>query len=193
MAEAGLVDERVASVPRPSTPTVGTVVWLTSELMFFGALFAAAFALRADAGGRWPAGDADVDAALAGGLTALLVVSSVTQQLATRASEHDDLAGARRWVAVTVALGAVFVAGQLYEWSTLGFSVSSHAFGSVFYTLTGFHLLHVAAGVVALGVMWRGLGRPAGGMRCGLDVVTPYWHFVDAVWLGVFVTLYLLP
>jgi cytochrome c oxidase subunit 3 len=191
--DAAVRDERAAAVERPSMLTVGTVVWLTSELMFFGALFAAAFTLRAEAGGRWPEGDADVDVLLAGALTVILVASSVTQHAATSAAEHGDLAGTRRWLAVTVALGAVFVGGQLFEWSTLDFSISSHAFGSTFYTLTGFHLLHVTAGVVALAVVLaRAVHQPVR-LRPGLDVVTAYWHFVDVVWLAVFGTLYLLP
>jgi cytochrome c oxidase subunit 3 len=190
---AAVRDERAAAIERPSMLTVGTVVWLTSELMFFGALFAAAFTLRAEAGGRWPEGDADVDVLLAGALTVLLVASSVTQHAATSAAERGDLAGVRRWLGVTVGLGALFVGGQLFEWSALDFSISSHAFGSTFYTLTGFHLLHVTAGVVALAVVLaRALRRPSR-LRPGLDVVTAYWHFVDVVWLAVFGTLYLLP
>jgi cytochrome c oxidase subunit 3 len=191
--DAAVRDERAAAVERPSMLTVGTVVWLTSELMFFGALFAAAFTLRAEAGGRWPAGDAEVDVLLAGALTVILVASSVTQHAATSAAEHGDLAATRRWLAVTVALGAVFVGGQLFEWSTLDFSISSHAFGSTFYTLTGFHLLHVTAGVVALAVVLARAVRQPVRLRPGLDVVTAYWHFVDVVWLAVFGTLYLLP
>lgn len=186
-------DERAAAIERPSMLVVGTVVWLTSELMFFGALIAAAFTLRAEAGGRWPAGDAEVDVALAATLTAILLASSVTQHLATSASEQDDLAGTRRWLSITVALGAVFVAGQLYEWSTLDFSISSHAFGSAFYTLTGFHLLHVAAGVAAIAVVLGRAVRRPDRVQPGLQVVTAYWHFVDAVWLVVFGTMYLLP
>jgi cytochrome c oxidase subunit 3 len=170
------------------------MVWLSSELLFFASLFAALFTLRANSPGPWPPPGADPDVALGAVLTVALLASSATQHRAADAARHGDRAGVRWWVAITAAIGAAFLAGQAWEWSQLGFGVSDHAFGSVFYTLTGFHGLHVLGGLLAFAVL---LGRtadptflPTG--RPAVETVTAYWHVVDAVWVAVFASLYLL-
>jgi cytochrome c oxidase subunit III len=193
-SEAARGDVDAPAVERPSYLTVGTIVWLSSELMFFVALFAAAYTLRAESEGPWPPPDVDLNVVLASVLTALLVASSVTQHAAAKAVERGDLVGLRRWMSATVALGAVFVAGQAFEWSELDFSVSSHPFGSAFYTLTGFHGLHVIGGVLALAVVLGRSTQPGFAVngRASVDMVTSYWHFVDVVWIAVFGSLYLL-
>jgi cytochrome c oxidase subunit 3 len=174
--------------------TVGTVVWLASELMFFSGLFAAYFTLRASAQGAWPPPDVELDVALSGAFTLALVASSGTMQLAVRAVAAGRLGGFRAWVAATLVLAGAFVANQAHEWATLGFSVSSHAYGSAFYVMTGFHGMHVLGGVVAMVLL---LGR-AGSRRFGpeetpaVEMVSYYWHFVDVVWLGMWATLFLL-
>ncbi len=188
------LDSDAGGIDRPSTLTVGTIVFLSSELMFFVALFAALFTLRGESEGPWPPEGVHLNLALAGALTALLVSSSFTQHAAAKASEHGDLAGVRRWMTATIVLAVVFIAGQAYEWSTLEFSISSHPFGSAFYTLTGFHGLHVIGGVLALAVVLGRTSQPAFAVNGAATVamVTAYWHFVDVVWLAVFGALYLL-
>jgi cytochrome c oxidase subunit 3 len=184
-----------AGVLRPPAIAVGTIVWLSSEVMFFGALLAAAFTLRADAPGAWRPDGVHLDVPLAAVATAVLAASSWTQHRAASAAGRGDVAGCRRWVSVTIALGVAFVGAQIFEWSNLGFGIGSHGFGSAYYTLTGFHGLHVIGGVLALGVL-RGRAAAAGFLvrgRAMVDVVTAYWHFVDAVWIAVFVTLYVVP
>lgn len=179
---------------RPPVLTVGTVVWLASELMFFSGLFAAYFTLRASTRGEWPPSDVDLNVAVSGAFTLALVASSGTMQLAVRAIAAGRLPAFRRWLAATLLLAAGFLANQAHEWSTLGFSVSSHAYGSVFYVMTGFHGLHVLGGMLAMVVL---LGR-AGTRRFGaaetpaVEMVGYYWHFVDVVWVGLWATLFLL-
>ena len=188
------LERDAAAIERPPFLTVGTIVWLSSELMFFAALFAAMFTLKGETDGPWPPEGVHLNVALAATLTTLLVISSGTQHLAANAVERGDLAGLRRWMTLTIVLGTVFIAGQAYEWSELGFSISSHPFGSAFYTLTGFHGLHVIGGILALAVV---LGRSsqrafAVNGRTSVEMVTAYWHFVDVVWIAVFAALYLL-
>ncbi len=172
---------------------VGTVVWLASELMFFSGLFAAWFTLKAGAA-VWPPPDVHLDAGLAGLFTVVLVASSFTMQLAVRAVEGGDTSGMRRWLAATMGLGVVFLAEQSREFATLGFGLSSHAYGSAFFLLVGFHALHVAAGVVMMVLVVLRSAAPSLGAADGpaVEVVSYYWHFVDAVWLAVYAVIFLL-
>jgi cytochrome c oxidase subunit 3 len=174
--------------------TVGTVVWLASELMFFSGLFAAYFTLRATAAGDWPPADVELEVLTSGLFTLALVLSSGTMQLAVRAIARDRLPAFRGWLAATLALAAAFIANQAHEWSSLDFHIDSHSYGSAFYVMTGFHGIHVIGGMLAMVLL---LGR-AGSRRFGpadlpaVEMVSYYWHFVDVVWIGLWATLFLL-
>jgi cytochrome c oxidase subunit III len=172
---------------------VGTTVWLASELMFFGGLFATYFTIRA-ADPVWPPAGVKLDTLQAGLFTVALVASSGTMQLAERALGRGQRSLARRWIVLTLVLGAVFIANQGYEWTHVPFSASSHAYGSLFFLMTGFHGLHVIGGLLAmLAVLLRMSGPQADpGEGPVLEVVTYYWHFVDGVWLALYATLFLL-
>jgi len=172
---------------------LGTFLFLASELVFFIALFGAYFTLRAQAS-RWPPADAEVDPVVSGLATVLLVASSVTYAVAARAARRHRLTRFRMWIVATVALGVVFLALQLVDYENLGFSVSAHAYGTMFYAMTGFHGAHVVAGVILMLVVWgRSLqGAYATGEPLGVEAVGYYWHFVDAVWIALYATLYLL-
>jgi cytochrome c oxidase subunit 3 len=174
----------------PSVLIVGAVVWISSELLFFGTLFGAYFTLRAQSDGPWPPEGAEVPRLAAALGTALLVTSSATVQLAARHAAAHRPAQMRRWLLATFALGAVFIAVQIREWTTLPFAVDDHSFGTIFYTLTGFHGLHVLGGLAALAVLtWRSTERPV--RHDAIEVMSYYWHFVDVVWLALFSTVYL--
>lgn len=174
-----------------SAPALGMLLFISSELMFFGGLFAAYFTIR----GRtdvWPPEGTHLDIALPLIGTFLLVSSSVTMHVAISRLERSGTSGV--WLPITVGLGATFLAVQAIEYAQLDLSVSDHAFGTLFYSLTGFHGLHVFGGLVALVLMWIRMGRgqldaeqPGGLIAAGY-----YWHFVDVVWLLLFATLYLL-
>ena len=173
---------------------VGTIVWLASELMFFSGLFAAYFTLRATARGPWPPEDVELQAALAGLFTLLLLASSGTIQLGVQALEADDRRRFRRWLVVTIVLALLFLANQAREWSEATFAIDSHTFGSAFFVMTGFHGLHVAGGVAAMLVLFGRARSPRFGPADvpAVEVVSFYWHFVDVVWIALFATLFLL-
>ena len=174
----------------PSPLLVGTVVWLTSEVLFFGALFGAWFSLRSSNPGSWPPEGIEVERVLPAVGTVLLVASSVTVQRAVHATARGDVTHARRSLTTTMGLGLVFLLLQAREWVQLPFSVDDHAFGSAFYALTGFHGLHVLGGLLAMAAMLSrvGQGRAA---HAPVEVVSYYWHLVDVVWIALFASVYL--
>ncbi len=178
----------------PSVLTVGTVVWLASELMFFSGLFAAYFTLRALSTDEWPPHGVELEPVVAGAFTAALVASSGTIQLGVRALSRGDRRRFRLWVVATLVLAAVFLANQGREYATATFTMASHSFGSAFYVMTGFHGLHVAGGVAAMIVLLGRATSPRFGAEDApaVEVVSIYWHFVDVVWIGLYATLFLL-
>jgi cytochrome c oxidase subunit III len=180
-------------VRRPSPLAVGTIVWLASELMFFGGLFASYFTIRG-ATEVWPPAGVHLNAVRAGFFTLVLVASSGTMQLGARELEHDDRRAARGWILLTIGLGSIFLLNQYLEWTGLSFSVSTDAYGSLFYLMTGFHGLHVVLGQVGMvGLLVRIAGPgPDPGDRYAVQAVTYYWHFVDVVWVALYVTLYIV-
>ena len=196
---------------RPNLVSVGTIVWLSSELMFFAALFAMYFTIRSvDKGEGLPWPGAHLDIVLGSINTTVLLLSSVTCQMAvfavergqikrTRSIFHPMSWGMREWYVLTFLMGLYFVCGQGYEYLDLirkqGLTLSSSAYGSVFYIPTGFHGLHVIGGLIAMLFL---LGRTYAAKRFTHEqqvsaiVVSYYWHFVDVVWIGLFTTIYLI-
>ena len=190
-----------ATAARPAAPAgprtipllvVGIVLFLGSELMFFGSLFGMYFTLRARATTWTPA---DVKADLTRIVfTSILVASSGTMQMAAHRIKQGNLASMRRWIWLSFVMGVVFLGGQTHEWLTLPFRIHTDAYGSAFYTMTGFHGLHVFAGLVLMLVV---LGRASRGAysaqeHAAVEVTTYYWHFVDIVWIALFSTLFIL-
>ena len=195
MSTATLTNQRIN---RPNMTAIGTIVWLSSELMFFAALFAMYFTLRAVNPDIWKLETEMLNIPFSGANTTVLVLSSVTAQLGVFAAERGDKERLRLWFITTFLMGAFFVGGQAYEYSELvleGLTISSSPFGSVFYITTGFHALHVTGGLVAfLFVLARSYVRPkmTQGLATSAVVTSYYWHFVDVVWIGLFATIYLV-
>jgi cytochrome c oxidase subunit 3 len=188
-----------AAARRVPPSLLGMTLFVASEVMFFGALFASYFTLSGATGPWPPEGALETSLGLPLALTACLLASSATAHGAAAALHAGDRGRAARFLAATIALGAGFLGGQFYEYADLareGFSASSDVFATLFFTLTGFHGLHVAGGLVMLVTVLLRLGRYASGPahpRSGpVEAVTYYWHFVDAVWVLVFLTLYVL-
>jgi cytochrome c oxidase subunit 3 len=184
----------IGTGPREIAPIrFGTVVFLASELVFFGGLFAAYFTLRSQTT-PWPPSGVELDVARPSVATALLVLSSFTFVAGLRGARAGRLATLSRWIVVTIVLALAFLGFQLLDWVQAGFSVSSHAYGTMVYAMTGFHGLHVIAGVllmlVILGRMAQGAYRD--GTIDGPEAVGYYWHFVDVVWVGLYTTIFLL-
>jgi cytochrome c oxidase subunit III len=183
----------VTSLGRAPTLAVGAVVWLSSELMFFSGLFAAYFTLKA-AAASWPPPGVHLDTSLQAVFTVVLVLSSVTMQLAIRAIRTGDRNTMRRLIAATMVLAVLFLANQTREFLTLDFGIGSHSYGSAFYLLVGFHALHVAAGVVLMALILGRSAHPSFGTEDApaVEVISYYWHFVDVVWIAVFSTIFVL-
>jgi cytochrome c oxidase subunit 3 len=190
MAQTSIVSEHADG--RTSPVRFGTIVFLASETLLFGGLFAAYFTLRAQTS-PWPPEGVDLDVTLAAAATLVLIVSSLTFHLGARAAERGSHAGLRAWILVTLALGVTFLAMQTYDYAQLSFSVSDHAYGTMYWSLTGLHFLHVLAGSVLMVVV---LARAAQGAfrddTDGLHAIGYYWHFVDVVWIALFLTLFVL-
>jgi cytochrome c oxidase subunit III len=189
--------------------SVGTIIWLSSELMFFAALFASYFTIRAVSPDLWAQSTEKLDVPYAAANTTILVLSSLTCQLGFFAAERGQVGrtgsvfqvkgwGLREWFILTYVMGAVFVAGQGSEYATLvkeGITIPSSGYGTMFYLTTGFHGLHVTGGLIAFLFV---LGRTFLAKRFTHEqavsaiVVSYYWHFVDVVWIGLFATIYLI-
>lgn len=178
--------------------SIGTIVWLSSELMFFAALFAMYFTLRSVNPELWAEEVALLNIPFASFNTTILVLSSVTCQLGVFAAERGDVKGLRKWFVITFLMGFYFVAGQVYEYRVLvheGLTLSSNAYGSAFYLTTGFHGLHVTGGLIAfLFVLARTYATKTYSHKQATTaiVVSYYWHFVDVVWIALFATIYLI-
>lgn len=192
---------------RPNIVSVGTVVWLASELMFFAGLFAMYFTLRATSPDVWAENTHHLNIPLALTNTIVLVLSSVTCQFGVFKAEQLKARrtgsifqvgqwGMVEWFLLTFVMGAFFVSVQAMEYATLvseGVSIAASAYGSAFYITTGFHALHVTAGLIAFLFI---IGRAYVAKRFGhyeatsAIVVSYYWHFVDVVWIVLFIVVY---
>jgi cytochrome c oxidase subunit III len=189
--------------------SVGTIIWLSSELMFFAALFAAYFTIRAVSPQLWAQETELLNVPFATVNTAILVLSSLTCQLGVFAAERGQVGrsgsvfkvggwGLREWFILTYIMGALFIGGQALEYAELvheGVTIPSSAYGTMFYLTTGFHGIHVTGGLIAFLLV---LGRTYIARRFTHEqavsaiVVSYYWHFVDVVWIGLFATIYLI-
>lgn len=169
------------------------VVWLASELMFFAGLFAAYFTLRG-LNDPWPPADVELETARTAVATVVLVASSGTMHLAVSAAARHDRRAAIRWLGVTALAGLLFLANLvLGEYAVADFRIDDHAYGSIFYLMTGFHGLHVVGGLVFMGAVAAAIaGRSRAPAHETVEVCAYYWHFVDVVWVAMFSTIYLL-
>ena len=189
--------------------SVGTIIWLSSELMFFAALFAAYFTVRSVSPELWAQETEKLNVPFSTVNTIILVLSSVTCQLGVFAAERGQVGrsgsvlkvsgwGLREWFVLTYVMGAVFIGGQALEYAELvheGVTIPSSAYGTLFYLATGFHGLHVTGGLIAFLFV---LGRTFLAKKFTHEqavsaiVVSYYWHFVDVVWIALFATVYLI-
>jgi cytochrome c oxidase subunit 3 len=192
-----------AHAPRGTdTALMGMLLFIASEVMFFAALFGAYFNVRSTAA-TWPPEGTDFITPfefpfLPIVVTAILVTSSFTMQIAVSRIRKGDRRGMNRAIAVTVMLGVLFLFLQLYDYISLvgndNFGINSGVYGTLFYTMTGFHGAHVLGGVVGMSViLTRGLqGQFSAKHHIAVEAVSIYWHFVDVVWIALFSTIYLL-
>ena len=171
------------------------IMFVGSELMFFAALFTTYFFLR----GKVPAwepvfGEKPTWLGLPLVNTIELLASSVTMQLAVTAIKKGDRRKLILWLVPTVILGVLFLSGQAYEYTRLGFLPKDGVFAAVFFTLTGFHGAHVTGGVIFIAIcLYRSLrGQFTANRHLAVEAASIYWHFVDVVWIGLFTTIYII-
>ena len=189
--------------------TVGTIVWLSSELMFFAGLFAAYFTVKNVTPALWDQETQLLNVPFAAVNPSILVLSSLTCQFGVFAAERGRPGrtgtllqfrkwGMREWFVLTYVMGAIFIGGQAFEYAELvheGVTIPSSAYGSLFYLATGFHGIHVVGGLLAFLLV---IGRTFVARRFTHEqaisaiVVSYYWHFVDIVWVALFATIYLI-
>ena len=215
-ASAVQTSQAHAGVNRPNLVQVGTIVWLASELMFFAGLFAMYFTVRSVLPELWVTQPAKLNIPFSLANTINLVLSSVWCQMGVFAAERFQPSrlgpwwtpwtrehglrnwGMREWYTLTYIAGSLFVAGQIYEYAHLineNLSIASSPYGSVFYLATGFHGMHVTGGLIAFLFI---IGRSFAAKRFGHTEATAaivtsyYWHFVDVVWIGLFLVIYVI-
>jgi cytochrome c oxidase subunit III len=173
----------------------GMLSFLVSETAFFGTLIMAYLAfLGVSQSGPTPA---ILSLPLVIGTTICLLSSSRTIHVAERQLRAGLQDAFIRWWTATIVLGVVFLAGTVYEWYGLitehHLTIGRNLFGTTYYTLVGFHALHVTVGVfvmlITLGIAIR--GAVTEGNQSGVELIAWYWHFVDAVWVVVFTVVYL--
>ena len=201
--------QAMRSVRRPDPVAVGTIVWLGSEVMFFAGLFAIYFTLRSTSPELWADRTTLLNVPYATVNTIILVLSSVTCQMGVFAAERFQPYtvksngfwqrwGMVEWFWLTFALGAIFVSGQVWEYAQLvaeGMPIDSDPYASAFYLTTGFHAIHVTGGLIAFLLV---IGRAYAVKNFGRKemtssiVVSYYWHFVDVVWIALFLVIYFL-
>ena len=192
----GVEHPALASTTGLSNNKMGMWLFLGSECLLFGGLISTYMLYRGRNAGLGP--DQIYDIPFTSVSSFVLLMSSLTMVLAVSAINRHDERNTKVWLVTTALLGATFVGGQVYEFTSfyregLGFTTS--LFSSSFYTLTGFHGVHVSVGIVmllALAQMVR-KNRVTGNKSEVVELVGLYWHFVDIVWIVIFTLVYLIP
>lgn len=190
----GSSDAASAHAEHPDHRLFGIFVFLFAEGMIFFGMFAAYLIYRAMSP-VWPPEGVERELVLPTINTIILVSSSFVMNRGNAAIKKNDEAGLRAWMAATAVMGAIFLAGQVYEYSHLQYGLTTNLYASSFYVMTGFHGLHVTFGVLLiLAVLWRSRkpGHYSDHEHFGVEAAELYWHFVDIIWIILFVLLYLL-
>jgi cytochrome c oxidase subunit 3/cytochrome o ubiquinol oxidase subunit 3 len=191
-----VVDEHYTSTGLSSTK-LAMWLFLASECLLFGGLITAYMLYRgASLKGPYPQDVFDIPYTSVSSF--VLLASSLTMVLAHNAALDKDYPRMRLWLLGTALLGLSFVGGQVFEFTAFyreGLSISTNLFGTTFYTLTGFHGVHVTVGILMLLILvvlsWR--GSLSDDPAFPVEMVGLYWHFVDIVWIVIFTLVYLIP
>jgi cytochrome c oxidase subunit III len=190
MNEALKVETKYLKTQNRNHAYTGMVLFIVSEVFLFGSLFWTYYYLRA-ATPVWPPAGVKPELNLAIVNTVILLLSSLTVWWASGAVQKSNRGAAAVRLGLTIILALAFLGITIYEWTHASFRPWSHAYGSIFYTLTGFHALHVFGGTLLLSSL---LARNLRGRLhiFPLEIGSLYWHFVDFIWLIVFVTLFIV-
>ena len=176
---------------------LGIWLFLASEVMLFGGLFSAYVFLRV-ADPVWPRGADLLNVPLATVNTGILILSSISMMMAWASLKLDDFGNARKFLGLTIFLGAVFLGLKLFEYSdkiAAGHFPSTHNFYAIYFVLTGVHFLHILVGLIVIGYhmsfgqrLWS---KSPDHFTNRIEITGLYWHFVDLVWIFLFPVLYL--
>ncbi|MBR8835783.1 MAG: heme-copper oxidase subunit III [Stigonema ocellatum SAG 48.90 = DSM 106950] len=172
----------------------GLLTFLASESLMFGGFFATYLFFRGT-NEVWPPEGTEVELLLPTINTIILVSSSFVIHFGDTAIKKNDVKEMRRWYKITAIMGALFLLGQVYEYLTLGYGLTTNVFANCFYLMTGFHGIHVFVGLLLiLGVLWRSRlpGHYSATKHTGIEMAEIYWHFVDIIWIILFTLLYIL-
>ncbi|MUG99189.1 heme-copper oxidase subunit III [Scytonema sp. UIC 10036] len=178
----------------PDLRVLGLSAFLVSESLMFGGFFATYLFFRGSAD-VWPPHGTEVELLLPTINTIILVSSSFVIHLGDTAIKKNDVQGMQKWYKITALMGAIFLLGQIVEYLTLGYGLTTNIFSNCFYLMTGFHGLHVFVGLLLiLGVLWRSRrpGHYSATKHTGIEMAEIYWHFVDIIWIILFTLLYIL-
>ncbi len=184
----------VGSKGRLSSGWWGMLAVIATEAALFAYLLFSYFYVSAQHVGAWPpGGPPKLGLAIAG--TIVLLAGSLTMWWGERGIRQDRRAPLLIGLAVSILLAIVFIVLEAIEWSHKGFSPASHAYGSLYFTVTGFHMLHVVVGVLMLATLlvWASRGYFGARRHSTVSIGVLYWHFVTAVWIAVFASFYVMP
>jgi heme/copper-type cytochrome/quinol oxidase subunit 3 len=201
-----LTDVAVHTAPAPvvhhtstglSNTKLAMWLFLGSDCLLFGGLISTYMLYRGRVNGG-PTGRTVFDIPFTSISSFVLLMSSLTMVLAVTSSARGDMHRARTWIMTTALLGATFVGGQVYEFTAFyrkGLGYTTNLFSGSFYTLTGFHGVHVSVGIIMLLSLYVGSLKGSIGPEKAetIEIVGLYWHFVDIVWIVIFTLVYLLP
>jgi len=185
----------IEPIQRSDPNVFGVAIFLTSEAIFFLTLIITYIVYHGESTAAPTPAEA-LNIPYTAVFTVFLLSSSVTMVMATSRLGHNDAFGARLWLLATILLGAIFLIGQGYEYFRLytdNVTISRNLWSSTFFTLTGFHGLHVLIGLIAMAVLASVVAPATDHPRAasGFEAISLYWHFVDAVWVVIFSVVYL--
>jgi cytochrome c oxidase subunit III len=179
---------------RVSREVLGMLLFISSEVMLFGAFFTAYFFIRVVNGYPWPPEGFHLPKYVAGINTAILVTSSFTVHWALQSIRRGNRAGLQAGLVLTFLMGLTFLLTQAIEYSRIGFAPHDNGFATIFFSLTGLHGAHVFVGLTILLFAtiraFRGHFTPE--HYHGVELSGIYWHFVDVMWIVVYTTIYIL-
>ncbi|GBF79160.1 cytochrome-c oxidase [Aphanothece sacrum FPU1] len=179
----------------PDHRLFGIALFLIAESSIFLGLFTAFIIYRSIMPVWPPEGTPELELLLPGINTIILVSSSFVMHKGQAAIKKNDVGGLKLWFGITAIMGIIFLMGQMYEYFHLEMGLTTNLFASCFYALTGFHGLHVTFGLLLiLSVLWRSRteGHYTSESFFGVEAAEIYWHFVDVVWIILFILVYLL-
>ena len=184
----------MARAGRSSVMQTTLILVVAAETVLFGTMVMSYLFLRGGASSMHFPHPKPLDLLIAGSNTLILLVSAVRARRSLQAIDRDNVRGLIRNLLLALGLGAIFVAGQVFEFTHAGMRIGDLAFGSVFFALVSFHAVHVLAGMTVLGLnlVRAKLGDFNDSRHTAITAGTWFWYYVTAIWIVLFIVLYLI-